>query len=125
MNFDGKTVLVVGGSGVFGSLLVSELAARGARVLATCTGAGSAQRIPDAAALKLVLNLEDANSIEVLANYLAAEAASGSLLLDGVILAAGVVGFGTADATPADGAARLMQVNYLARPIWFPACCLF
>ena len=107
MEFAGKTILVVGGSGVFGSLIVERLVALGATVLATCSSNESAERIPDAASQKLLLDLQSDQSIETLANYL-----NQTHRLDGVVVASGRVGFGRASETTAADAQALMQINH-------------
>ena len=110
MDFAGKNILVVGGSGVLGGLLVTELASLGASVLATCSSQDSAGRIPDLATLKLLLDLKSAESIQVLANYL-----NQSQPIDGIVLASGRVGFGKTSDTKLEDAAELMQINYLGQ----------
>ena len=102
-----KTALVIGGSGVFGSLLVGELSREGYRVLATASSNASAHRIPTTADLRLLLDLEDEASIATLANYLVA-----SEPLDMVVVASGRVGFGSALETNREQSERLMQINY-------------
>lgn len=107
MELQGKRVLVVGASGVFGALLVQELLAKGAEVHATASSMESADRIPLGVAQRLILNLADQTSIDATAAYL-----NQSYPLDGVILASGRVGFGPADATSAHDLSALDQVNY-------------
>jgi cyclic-di-GMP-binding biofilm dispersal mediator protein len=108
MQFSGKTVLVVGASGVLGSLMAGALAARGATVLATCSSNHSAARIPDAVAAKLLLDLRDSQSIETLLAYL-----NQNVQLDGLVVASGRVGFGTATSTSEANSQALMQINHL------------
>ena len=108
MGYSGKTILVVGASGVLGHGLAERFAAQGARVLATASSNESAAKLPASAALSLLLDLESAESIRVLGQYLTA-----SEKLDGVVLASGRVGFGAIDATTAEQAKRLMQINFL------------
>lgn len=103
---ESKRVLVIGASGAFGSLFVREFAALGAEVLAA---ARNTEKIPAEAALRLKLDLEDPASIELLANYLVDQ----DLRLDGIVQAAGLVGFGKAEETSAQDSAKLMQVNHL------------
>jgi short-subunit dehydrogenase len=107
MELQGKRVLVVGASGVFGSLLVQELLAHGAEVHATASTLESADRIPLGVTQRLVLDLANQASIDATAAYI-----NQSYPLDGVILASGRVGFGTADATSAGELAALDQINY-------------
>lgn len=110
MNFTGKTVLVVGGSGVLGGGLVRELASRGAKALATCSSQATAANVPDEAALKLMVDLTNPQSIDVLADYLIETGE-----LDGIVLAAGRVGFGASQQTGPAETALLAQVNYLGQ----------
>jgi cyclic-di-GMP-binding biofilm dispersal mediator protein len=107
MDFAGKTILVVGASGVFGSLIAQRLVDAGATVLATCSSNESAVRIPDSVALKLLLDLREPQSIETLGTYLNA-----SKQLDGIVIASGRVGFGAAVQTNAADAQMLMQINH-------------
>ncbi len=102
---ESKKILVIGASGALGSVFVKELAASGASVLAA---ARNTDKIPAEADLRLKLDLEDSASIDLLANYLISQ----NIMLDGIIQAAGVVGFGKAEETPANLAARLMQINH-------------
>ena len=108
MTLFGKTVLVVGASGVLGGEFVRALAGRGAKVLAVSSTQESAARIPAEARLRLFADLTQPQSIDVLATYLLA-----NWQLDGVILAAGRVGFGGSQQTSVPQAAALMQVNHL------------
>ena len=110
MNLSGKNILFVGVSGVLGSHIANLLAAQGARVLGTATSNESAARMPEAIATRLLLDLESPESIKTLGDYLV-----GSEKLDGVVLAAGRVGFGRLDSTPAAAASRLTQINYLGQ----------
>jgi short-subunit dehydrogenase len=105
-----KTILVVGASGVLGAQITRLLAAGGARVLGTASSLESAANIPAEASLRLVVDLDSPESISVLTNYLAANQA-----IDGVVLAAGRVGFGPSTQTTVGEAAKLMQINYLGQ----------
>jgi NAD(P)-dependent dehydrogenase (short-subunit alcohol dehydrogenase family) len=58
MEFTGKNILVIGGSGALGAELVRQLSAQGAVVMATARNADTAARIPAEAAVKLVVDLE-------------------------------------------------------------------
>jgi cyclic-di-GMP-binding biofilm dispersal mediator protein len=57
----------------------------------------------------LLVDLTDQNSIETLANYVLAKGSP----IDGIVVAAGQVGFGSVQDTSAKNAAELMQVNHL------------
>lgn len=110
MDFSGKNILVVGASGVLGANFVEALSQAGANLYGTATSAESAQRIPASANLKLLLDLTSDESITTLANYLNAE-----VPLDGVILSAGVVGFGPATEASHDQVERMNRINYLGQ----------
>lgn len=101
-----KRVLVIGASGALGSLFCSELAKSGTEVLAA---ARNTDAIPAQVKLRLKLDLSDPASIDLLADYLISQ----DLKLDGIIQAAGVVGFGRAEETSASDAAKMMQINHL------------
>ncbi len=107
MNFSGKNILVVGASGGLGREFVSSLLEAGASVYGTAKSNESAARISDQVVQKLLLDLESQESIATLANYL-----NSAVKLDGVIVSAGLVGFGLATDTPAQVDAKLVQVNY-------------
>jgi len=109
MEFTGKNILVIGGSGVLGSELVRRLSAQGAVVMATARNADTAARIPAEAAVKLVVDLESQDSIKTLTDYLL----NLNQPIHGIINAAGVVGFAKATETSALDAAKLMQINNL------------
>jgi cyclic-di-GMP-binding biofilm dispersal mediator protein len=109
MEFTGKNILVVGGSGALGAELVRQLSAQGAVVMATARNADTAARIPAEAAVKLVVELESQDSIKTLTDYLL----NLNQPIHGIINAAGVVGFAKATETSAQDAAKLMQINNL------------
>jgi NAD(P)-dependent dehydrogenase (short-subunit alcohol dehydrogenase family) len=109
MDLNGKTFLVIGGSGVLGQQLTIKLHESGAQVLATASSNESAARISAVASVRLLLNLEQPESIVTLAEYLNA-ADSG---LDGVINAAGVVAFGRPEEVDWQVQHRLLQINAL------------
>ena len=108
MNLNGARFLVVGGSGVLGAEFTRQLRAQGAEVLATATTNDSAAKIPAVAEVRLLLNYQDAQSVETLADYL-----RGSTTLDGIINAAGVVAFGPASETAPETTAQLFAINAL------------
>lgn len=107
MDFQGKKILVIGASGVIGSLISQTLVARGAHVYGSAKDSATAEKLPAQVSTKLLLDLESPASIEAVISYLSAET------LDGIINAAGVVGFGRAQETSAADAAKLMQINHL------------
>lgn len=91
-----KTILVIGYTGGLGSHITHQLQLAGAQVL----GASRAQ-----------FDLNDENSIE---QFCTAVNSSDSNI-DGIVLAAGLVAFGSAQETPSAVTARLMQVNFLGQ----------
>lgn len=107
MDFQGKKILVIGASGIFGSLISQTLVARGAHVFGSAKDASTVEKLPAQVSTKLLLDLENPASIEAVISYLSPET------LDGIINAAGVVGFGKAQETSATDAAKLMQINHL------------
>lgn len=109
MEFTNKNILVLGGSGALGAELVRQLSAQGARVMATARNADTAARIPAEASIKLLVDLDNKDSIKTLTDYLL----SNSEPIHGIINAAGVVGFGKATETSPEDSARLMQINNL------------
>ena len=110
MNLTDKTVLVMGATGALGSLIATALADAGATVLGTARTNDSAARLPASLSQSLLLDLEDATSVQTLVTYLAERPEP----LDAIINAAGIVGFGTVESTTLADAARLMRVNHLA-----------
>lgn len=109
--FSGKSVLVVGASGVFGSEFSSQLMAAGAIVAGTAKNAESSQRLRADLTARLLVDLELPSSISALTNYLN----SLPTPIDGVILASGLVAFGSVFDTPSEITNRLMQVNALGQ----------
>ena len=109
MEFTGKNILVLGGSGVLGAELVRQLSAQGANVMATARNAETAAKIPAEATLKLVVDLEIPESIKTLTDYLL----DANTPLNGIINAAGVVGFAKVTETSPEDSAKLMQINNL------------
>jgi cyclic-di-GMP-binding biofilm dispersal mediator protein len=109
MEFAGKNILVIGASGALGAELVRQLSASGASVLGTAKNVETANSIPAEAKTRLVVDLENQQSIDTLVSYLI----SVGQPINGIINAAGVVGFGKATDTSATDAHRLMQINHL------------
>lgn len=107
MDFSGKNILVVGASGGLGREFVSQLLEAGANVYGTARTNESAALIPNQVIQKLLLDLESADSISTLANYL-----NSAVKLDGIVVSAGLVAFGLATETPQAIDAKLLQVNY-------------
>jgi cyclic-di-GMP-binding biofilm dispersal mediator protein len=109
--FQGKNILVVGGSGVLGANLVTSLMNQGATVIGTATSNESASAIPETGNPRVLLNLADQSSINSVALWLSQSVPN----LDGVIFAGGRVGFGTSEQTTDAQFAALMQVNFLGQ----------
>lgn len=109
MELNQKRILVVGASGVLGSAISKELIDAGANVLGTASSNTSAARIPDAAELKLLLDLRSESSISELANYINATG------IDGVVLASGVVAFGNTDQLSSQVLDQLFSTNALGQ----------
>lgn len=109
--FNGKTILVVGASGAFGSEFCRQLTALGARLIGTASSAESSVRLPAQLEQRLLLDLGNRESIQILTQYLL----NSETQLDGVVLASGLVAFGTTQDTPHEVTAKLMQVNALGQ----------
>lgn len=107
MDFSGKNVLVVGASGGLGNEFVKQLVSAGANVYGTAKSNESAANIPDQVIQKLLLDLENSESIATLTTYL-----NSSVKLDGVVVSAGLVAFGLSVDTLAAIDSKLLQVNY-------------
>jgi cyclic-di-GMP-binding biofilm dispersal mediator protein len=107
----GRNILVVGASGALGAEFVRQLTAHGASVIATSSSSDSVANIPAEAVGKFVLNLEDHGSINGFVNQLT----NSGVTVDGVVLAAGEVAFGSAAETPSAITERLMKVNFLGQ----------
>jgi NAD(P)-dependent dehydrogenase (short-subunit alcohol dehydrogenase family) len=110
-DFSGKRVLVVGATGAFGREFCDRLMQLGALVLGTASSAESSARLRPDLEQRLLLNLESLDSINELTSYLTAS----GLALDGIILASGLVAFGSLTETPPAVSSRLMQVNALGQ----------
>ena len=109
MIIEGSRILVLGANGVLGSYISELLQSKGAQILGTARSNQSSVTLNANFSERLILDLNDPVSIAAVASYLV----SSELPLDGVINAAGVVGFGTVEATSSQMAAMLMQVNHL------------
>jgi cyclic-di-GMP-binding biofilm dispersal mediator protein len=109
--FTGKNILLVGASGAFGSEFCNQLMLAGAAVLGTASSNESSVRLRADLTQRLLLNLEDAASVETLANYLSSQ----NEPIDGIVLAAGLVAFGNITDTPHAVTERLLQVNALGQ----------
>lgn len=103
----GKNILVVGASGVLGAAISQLLLSRGAQVMATTSSNDRAGAIPSGASPRLLLDLANPTSVEVMVTYLSQSEAQ----IDGVVNAAGLVAFGGASELSAETIARLTSVN--------------
>ena len=108
MTLSGRQYLVIGANGTFGRLLAQKLSELGASVIGTARTNESAANLPEFLTQKLLLDLESQSSIEQLTEYLN----SSDTQLDGIINAAGRVGFATIADTTLEDAHRLMQINH-------------
>ena len=106
---DGQTILVIGANGAFGSEICQQLTAAGARVIGTASSAQSSIRLRADLAQRLLLDLENQDSIDTLATYLN----SSDEPIDGIVIASGLVAFGAIAETPIEVLNRLTQVNAL------------
>jgi short-subunit dehydrogenase len=109
--FSGKHILVVGASGAFGAEFSRQLIALGAEVSGTARNADSSVRLPGELNHRLLLDLESSDSITNFAAYLN----SLTTPLDGIVLASGLVAFGSFTETPGEVTERLMRVNALGQ----------
>jgi cyclic-di-GMP-binding biofilm dispersal mediator protein len=105
MTLTGKQILVVGASGAFGIEFSKQLMEQGALVSGTASTTESSVRLRPDLHQRLILDLESPASIDNLVGYLKART------LDGVVLASGLVAFGSLVETPSEVTERLMQVN--------------
>ncbi len=108
MELQGKRVLVVGANGVLGDTIAQQLLQGGAQVLGTARSAESAGALAANLSERLLLDLADVQSVRTMVDYLVAS----GLPLDGVVIASGRVGFGTAEHTDPGQAATLLQINH-------------
>jgi len=107
----GRRILVVGASGAFGAQFAEQLSAASALVIGTASSEASLQRLGSSVSEKHVLDLRDQASIERATSLILASGES----IDGIILAAGEVAFGSAAETPSAITERLMKVNFLGQ----------
>lgn len=105
VSFVGKKILVVGANGAFGVEFCNQLMARGASIFGTARSAESSVRLRADLEQRLLLDLESSASIQQLANYLQH--------LDGIVIASGIVAFGSIESTPPSVFDSLMRVNAL------------
>lgn len=106
MELTAKRILVIGANGVLGAAIARILHSHGAQVIGTARDAGSSVRLAPDLEERLLLDLEDDASIAAVTSYLGAHG------VDGIVNAAGLVGFGSPLDTDSRGADRLMRVNH-------------
>lgn len=109
--FAGKTILVVGANGALGAEFCAQLLSQGATVLGTARNAETSVRLRTDLGARLLLDLESPASISALTTYLLSLPSQ----IDGIVLASGLVAFGSAAETPSQVTSRLMQVNALGQ----------
>lgn len=102
-----KNILVMGASGVLGSTIATMLAGHGATVMATSSSLESAERVPHAGNPRLLVDLSNPESVQVLIDYLIDSGAK----IDGIINATGVVAFGNYTDLDAGTLQRLFSIN--------------
>jgi len=108
----GKNILVIGATGVLGSLLAQRLSDAGAQVILAGRSSDKLAALA-IAGTPVVVDLEHAPEAIIPAAIAASEAAGCGGLVDGLVIAAGVVAFGpAAELTPAT-LAQLFAVNAL------------
>ena len=108
MDLNAKRIIVVGASGALGGLIVDTLLERGAEVWATASSMASAERINPRVKQRVLLDLANQTSVDAASAYFKQNGE-----YDGIVIAAGLVGFGAAAETPIEAAERLAHVNYL------------
>lgn len=107
VNLSGKNILVIGSSGAFGAEFTEQLIEAGANVSGTAKNVETSIKLRGDLHSRLLLDLENQENIQNFADYLNSQAVA----IDGIVLAAGLVAFGTAQETPLHITNRLLQVN--------------
>jgi cyclic-di-GMP-binding biofilm dispersal mediator protein len=110
MSLAGSNILVIGANGALGSQIAKLLMQRGAQVIGTARSNETAATLPAGMMQALLLDLESEQSIDTLVSYLSTQ----DQPLDGVVVASGLVAFGSVAETPSTVSSRLMKVNHLA-----------
>lgn len=101
------TVLVIGAAGGIGQSLCAALTDAGATVIGTTKDTGKLSSLAATTSSQRVLDLADGDSIAAFLDDIEAD----DVALTGIIVAAGVVGFGNAVDVPAAGFDRMMAIN--------------
>ncbi|MEO0061064.1 MAG: hypothetical protein RL343_682 [Actinomycetota bacterium] len=107
LSLNGKRILVVGATGAFGAEFCNQLVLAGALVLGTASSAESSIRLSANLHQRLLLDLRNQESVNTLAQYLLQSPEQ----LDGIIIASGLVAFGSISDTPLEVKNQLSQVN--------------
>lgn len=100
-------VLVIGAAGGIGQSLCAALTDAGATVIGTTKDTGKLSSLAATTSSQRVLDLADGDSIAAFLDDIEAD----DIALTGIIVAAGVVGFGNAVDVPAAGFDRMMAIN--------------
>ena len=100
-------VLVIGAAGGIGQSLCAALTDAGATVIGTTKDTGKLSILSTTTSSQRVLDLADGDSIAAFLDDIEAD----DVALTGIIVAAGVVGFGNAVDVPAAGFDRMMAIN--------------
>jgi cyclic-di-GMP-binding biofilm dispersal mediator protein len=101
------TVLVIGATGGIGQSLCAALNDAGATVIGTTRDEGKLSGLASSTSSQRILDLADGDSIAAFLDDIEAD----GVALNGIIVAAGVVGFGNAVDVPAAGFDRMMAIN--------------
>jgi cyclic-di-GMP-binding biofilm dispersal mediator protein len=101
------TVLVIGATGGIGQDLCAALQHAGATVIGTSRDAAKFSSMTATTSSQRILDLADGDSIAAFLD----DIESDGVALNGIIVAAGVVGFGNAVDVPAAGFDRMMAIN--------------
>jgi cyclic-di-GMP-binding biofilm dispersal mediator protein len=108
MGIAGANILVVAANGALGRELCAQLMAAGASVYGTARSNESSTSLPAGLNQALLLDLESEASIDTLTGYII----SSGLELDGIVVASGLVAFGSIAETPLPTAEKLLRVNH-------------
>ena len=107
----GKTFVVVGARGGLGREIATALTQRGASVIGTARSESSFGEMVGYTSRQLPLDLNDPRSVADFIDDLT----SGPVVIDGLVLAAGIVAFGPAAETSSATLSELMTVNATAQ----------
>lgn len=107
VDISGKTVVVIGASGVLGSAISSILRADGAHVIASAHSADGLARAQSVSDTAIALDITSESSIN---DFVAAIKASTNAI-DGIVVATGIAAFGPMADTPSSVINTVMTVN--------------